>query len=172
MWEFFSNAVVEGECPNFWVKGKQFYVTPELIQDLLEVCPIIPKSTPPYDGRRTKITFVVKVLRGKAKKQTMHTTIFSPEMRALAYIMIFNLYPMRNLTTVSQPRTLFLLNLYTRKDIDICAHIYHLLAKCILKKNTRMTFPFPRVIMSILHHEEVNLPHEWTVMKREDPISA
>ena len=66
----------------------------------------------------------------------MHTTIFSPEMRVLAYIMIFNLYLVRNLTTLSQTRTLFLLNLYMRKEIDICAYIYHLLAKCIRKKKT------------------------------------
>lgn len=66
--EFFSNAIVEGERLNCRVKGRQFYVTPELIQDLLEVHPVILESTLPYDGRRTKITFAVEVLGGKEKK--------------------------------------------------------------------------------------------------------
>ena len=148
--EFFSNVIVEGEHLNCWVRGRQFYVTLELIQDLLEVRPVIPKSTLPYDGRRTKITFAIEVLGGKEKKQSMHTVDFSPAMKALAYIMIFNLYPVKNLTTLSQPKTLFLHDLYTGEEIDICAQIYHLFAKCIRKKSTEMTFPFPGVIMSIL----------------------
>ena len=141
---------MEGEHLNCWVRERQFYVTLELIQDLLEVRPVIPKSTLPYDGRRTKITSAIEVLGGKEKKQSMHTVDFSPAMKALAYIMIFNLYPVKNLTTLSQPKTLYLHDLYTGKEIDICAQIYHLFAKCIRKKSTEMTFPFPGVIMSIL----------------------
>ena len=148
--EFFLNAIMECEHLNCWVRGRQFYITLELIQDLLEVHPIIPNSTLPYDGRRTKITFAIEVLGGKEKKQLMHIVDFSPTMKSLAYIMIFNLYPMKNLTTLSQPRTLFLHDLYTGKEIDICAHIYHLFGKCIRKRSTQMTFPFPEVIMSIL----------------------
>ena len=144
------NAIVECEHLNCWVRGRQFYITLELIQDLLGVHPIIPNSTLPYDGRRTKITFAIEVLGGKEKKQLMHIVDFSPTMKSFAYIMIFNLYPMKNLTTLSQLRTLFLHDLYTGKEIDICAHIYHLFGKCIRKRSTQMTFPFPEVIMSIL----------------------
>ena len=148
--EFFLNAIVECEHLNCWVRGRQLYITLELIQDLLEVHPIIPNSTLPYDGRRTKITFAIEVLGGKEKKQLMHIVDFSPTMKSFTYIMIFNLYPMKNLTTLSQPRTLFLHDLYMGKEIDICAHIYHLFGKCIRKRSTQMTFPFPEVIMSIL----------------------
>nr|POF27465.1 hypothetical protein CFP56_08802 [Quercus suber] len=93
-------------------------------------------------------------------------------MTMLAYIMLFNLYPVRNLTTLSQPRALFLHDLYKKKDIDIYAHIYYLLAKCVNKKKTWMTLPFSGLIMSILHQERVKIPLGLPVMKREDPISA
>ena len=58
--------------------------------------------------------------------------------------MIFNLFPVRNLTTLSQPRALFLHDLYQKKDIDICSYIYHLLVKCVNKKKSWMT-TFPRI---------------------------
>ena len=84
--------------------------------------------------------------------------------------MLFNLYPVKNLTTLSQPRALFLHDLYKKKDIDICAHIYHLLAKCVNKKKTQMTLPFSGLIMSIVHQERVKIPSGLLVMKRKDLI--
>lgn len=59
----------------------------------------------------------------KKKKKSMNIVNFSPTIRALVFIMIFNLYPMKNLTNLSQPRTLFLHDLYKEKEIGICAHI-------------------------------------------------
>nr|POF08079.1 hypothetical protein CFP56_51390 [Quercus suber] len=93
-------------------------------------------------------------------------------MRALVYIMIFNFYPMKNLTTLSQPMALFLYDLYKKKEINICANIYHLLAWCVNKKKSQMTLPFSGLIMSILHLESVKSPSSLLVMKREDPIST
>lgn len=102
----------------------------------------------------------------------MHTVDFSPVVRDLAYIMIFNLYPVKNLTTLSQPRTLFLHDLFKKKEIDICAHIYYLLAKCVWKKKLWMTLTFLGLIMNILDNKRVKFPSSWVPMKREDPISA
>jgi len=51
-----------------------------------------------YHGkRREKLEPLVQVLGGQLKKKALHTIEFTPEMRALAYIMIFNLYPVKNL---------------------------------------------------------------------------
>ena len=93
-------------------------------------------------------------------------------MRALAYIMIFNLYPVKNLTTLSQPRTIFLRGLFTHKKIDICSHIYHLLVKCIRKRKFSMTLPFPSLIMSLISKARVKLPSGVPVRSRKDPITA
>ena len=64
-------------------------------------------------------------------------------MRTLAYVMIHNLYPVTNLTTLSVPRTMFLYGLFTHKEINICGHILHLLNKSIEKQNSRTVMPFP-----------------------------
>ena len=82
------------------------------------------------------------LLRGSLKKKLMKTIPFTAEMRTLAYIMIHNLYPVTNLTTLFGPRTMFLYDLYTHKEIDICDHIYYLLTKSITKRNSRTILSF------------------------------
>ena len=135
--EFFSNAIMEGDQLNCWIRGTEFSVSPTSIQNLLQTCPIVLESSLPYDDRRTLIAEAVTDLGGKQKClsiQTMHTVDFSLEVKALAYIMFFNLYPVKNLTTLSQPRTLLLHDQFKKKEIEICAHMHYLLAKCIQKK--------------------------------------
>ena len=92
-------------------------------------------------------------------------------MRVLAYIMIFNLYPVKNLTTLSTPRTIFLFNLFTHKEIDIYSHIYHLFIKSITKRSSRLTLPFPSLVMFLISRARVKIPSGLSVMQREEPIS-
>ena len=76
---------------------------------------------------------IIRILGGTPKKSSINTILFSPEMRALAYVMIHNLYPITNLTTLSAPRIRFLYDLFTHKEIDIYGHIFHVLTKSIEK---------------------------------------
>ena len=76
---------------------------------------------------------MVTILGGTLKKSSINTIPFNPEMRTLAYVMIHNLYPVTNLMTLSAPRIIFLYDLFTHKEIDICGHIFHLLTKSIEK---------------------------------------
>ena len=124
-----------------------------------------------YDEWKEKLEPLMEVLGGQLKKKALHTIEFTTEMRALAYIMIFNLYPMKNLTTLSVPRTVFHYNLFTHKEIDICDHIYHLFIKSIKKRIARLTLPFPSLAMSLVLRARVKTPIGLPVMQREDPIS-
>ena len=63
---------------------------------------------------------MVRILGGTLRKTSMNTIPFSLEMRTLAHVMIHNLYLVTNLTTLSAPRTIFLYDLFTHKEIDIC----------------------------------------------------
>ena len=98
---------------------------------------------------------MVRLLYGTLNKKSMNTTPFNPEMRTLANVMIHNLYPITNLTTLSAPRTIFLYNLFTHKEINICGHIFHLLNKSIEKRKTRLK------VLSDL-----------TIVQRDYPIGA
>ena len=154
VWKFFSNAIMEGNHLNCWVKGKEFIVSAMSIQKFLQIRLVILESSLPYDKRTTPVLVIVPVLGGEQLKKCLLTTIFSLDMRTLEYIMLFNLFPVRNLTNLSQTRAFFLHDLF-QKDIDIYAHIYHLLEKCVSKKKSRMTLPFPGLIMSSMWHERV-----------------
>ena len=67
---------------------------------------------------------------------------FTLEIRVLAYIMIFNLYPMKNLTTFPGPRTIFFHDLFSHKEIVIYGHIYHLFVEFVQK--------VPSLVMSLI----------------------
>ena len=94
------------------------------------------------------------------------------EIRALAYVMIHNLYPVTNLTTLSAPRTRFLYDLFTHKEIDIYGHIFHVLTKSIKKQNSRTVMPFPSLIMGLIAKTRLKLPSGLTVVQRDYPIGA
>ncbi|XP_030936883.1 uncharacterized protein LOC115962136 [Quercus lobata] len=169
--EFFANAFLECDHINCWVRGREFTISRDLIQELLEIQLTTPDTSLHYDERKEKLEPLVQVLGGQLKKKALHTIELSPEMRASAYIMIFNLYPMKNLTTLSGPRTVFLHDLFTHKEIDICGQIYHLFVKCIKKRKSRLTLPFPSLVMSLISRARVKIPSGLPVMQREEPIS-
>ena len=50
---------------------------------------------------------MVELLGGSLKKKSMNTIPFNAEIRTLAYVMIHNLYPVTNLTTLFGPILLF-----------------------------------------------------------------
>ena len=116
-------------------------ITREIIQDFLEVRPTSQPIAVQCEDRLGFTNEMIRTLGGTPKKSSMNTIPFSPEMRVLAYVMIHNLYLVTNLTTLSTPRTRFLYDLFTHKEIDICGHIFHVLKKSIEKKNSRTVMP-------------------------------
>ena len=140
--EFFSNASVEGDNINCWVRQKEFVITKDSIQEFLEVCPPSHPIMVQYEDRLDSTEEMVKVLGGTPKKTSMNTIPFNPKMRTLAHVMINNLYPVTNPTTLSASRTIFLYDLFTHKEIDICGHIFHILKRSIEKQNSRIVMPF------------------------------
>ena len=115
---------------------------------------------------------MVMLLGGSLNKKSMKTIPFKVEMRTLAYVMIHNLYPVTNLNSLSAPRTIFLYDLYTHKEIDICGHIFHLLTKSITKRNSRTIMPFPSLIMGLIAKSRLKIPSSLTIVPRDYPIGA
>ena len=170
--EFFLNASVDGDHINCWVRHREFVITRESIQEFLEVCPLSQPITVQYDDRLESIEEMVRILSGTLNKKSMNTIPFNLEMRTLAYVMIHNLYPVTNLTTLSAPRTIFLYNLFTCKEIDICGHIFHLLTKSIEKRNSRTIMPFPSLIIGLIAKTRLKLSSYLTIVQRDYPIGA
>ena len=91
---------MEGDHINCWLRRREFHVTRGSIPEILEVCPMTPHTSLQYDERMEKLEQIVDVLSGEINKKASYTIPFTLEMRTMAYIMIFNLYPMRNLTNL------------------------------------------------------------------------
>ena len=170
--EFFSNAAVEGDRIECWLRHTEFLIAREIIQDFLEVRPPSQPILVQYDDRLGSIAEMVRILGGSPKKNSMNTIPFSLEMRTLAYVMIHNLYPITNLTTLLAPRTMFLYDLFTHKEIDIYGHILYLLEKSIMKYNSRTIMPFPSFIMGLIAKERLKIPSGPTIVQRDYPIGA
>ena len=132
------------------MRHKEFVITRESIQDFLEVCPPSQPITVQYEDRLGSTKEMIRILGGTPKKSSMNTIPFTLEMRTLAHVMIHNLYPVTNLTTLSALRTFFLYDLFTHKEIDICGHIFHILKKSIEKKTSRIVMPFPSLTMGLI----------------------
>ena len=115
---------------------------------------------------------IVEILGGDLTKKALNTISFTPKMRILAYIMLYNLYLVKNLTTLSRPRAIFLLDLFTHKEINIFSHIYYLFTKCITKWNSRLVLPFPSLIMAFIARARVKLSSGLSMMPMDYPISA
>ena len=115
---------------------------------------------------------MVRLLSGTLNKKSMNTIPFNPEMRTLAYVMIHNLYLSTNLTTLSAPRTIFLYDLFTLKETDICRHIFHLLTKSIVKRNSRTILPFLTLIMGLIAKTRLKLLSGLTIVQRDYPIGV
>ena len=134
--EFFSNAALDEDLIECWVRHKEFVITREMVQ----------------------------ILGGTPKKSSMNTIPFSPEIRALAHVMIHNLYLVTNLTTLSTGGTMFLYDLFTHKEIDICGHIFHTLKKTIKKQHSRTVMPFPSLIIGLIAKTRLKLLSGLTVV--------
>ena len=115
---------------------------------------------------------MIRILGGTPKKSSMNTIPFTSKMRTLAHVMIHNLYPITNLTTLFAPRTIFLYDLFTHKEIDICGHIFHILKKSIEKQNSRIVMPSPTLIMGLIAKERLKILSGLTMVQRDYPICA
>ena len=144
----------------------------ESIQEILEVHPTTQQSYIHYDDRLDSLVPIVEVLGGDLKKKAMNTIPFTPKKGTLAYIMLYNLYPVKNLTTLSRPKAIFMLDLFTHKEIDICSHIFYLFTKCVTKRNLRLVLPFPSLIMALIARARVKILSGLPMMPRDYPISA
>ena len=170
--EFFSNASMEGDHIDCWVRHKKFVITRDSIQEFLEIRPPSQTITVQYEDFLDSSKDMVLTLGGSPKKSSMNTIQFSLEMRTFAHVMISNLYPVTNLMTLSSPRTMFLYDLFTHKEIDICGHIFHLLKKSIEKQNSKTIMSFPSLIIGLIVKTRLKLLSGLTVVQRDYPIGA
>ena len=116
-----------------------------------------------FKDRMVYIELVQLWLGGYREGKCLNITSFAPNLRCLAYIMMFNLYPIRKLTTINNARAIFLMEFREKIYIDIGAHLYSIIAKAT-KTSLRAKLVLPSLIMRILHENGVETSRDISLM--------
>ena len=131
MKDFYANAIVEGDELKCWVRGKTFFVTPSYLAEILHINRLMLRKPLVYDDLYPKEDLLREAL-GKDLEfspngNSINVSSLSSELRVLTIIMFHNLYPLFSIGYMNLGRALFLHDLIFDVEIDICAHIFHIL---------------------------------------------
>ena len=91
-------------------------------------------------------------------------------MRCLTIIMMFNLYPIRKLTTINSARAIFLMDLKEKTFIDISSHIYDTIVD-ETRTTSRPKLIFPSLLMRIFRKKGVPIPRDISPMSTLSAIN-
>ena len=95
----------------------------------------------------------------------------SHELRLLTTIMCSNLYPLSSTGFINLGQASFLRDLISDVEIDVCSHIFHILAKTFDRTTSRNCISFCRLISQILKLKGVYPSKNEHPYPRPSPIS-
>ena len=95
----------------------------------------------------------------------------SPELRVLTIIMFHNLYPLSSTEYMNLRRALFLHDLITDEEIDICSYIFHILCKTVARTDSRTCIPFCCLISRILKLKGIHPSEDVSPYPKPSPIN-
>ena len=152
--EFYANAIVNGEEIKCWVRGKSFLVTAMYLAEILHINRPILSILPVYDEVNLDEKFLKQALGANlefsSNRKSFSVASLSPELRLFTMIMCSNLYPLSSTGYMNLGRALFLRDLIFDEDIDVCSHIFHILAKIVDRTASRNCILFCRLVSRIL----------------------
>ena len=117
----------------------------------------------PFKDKMVSLESVQLYLGGYREGRCLNKTAFPLNLRCLAYIMMFNLYPVKKLTTINNARAIFLIEFLEKIYIDIGTYLYTIIAKAT-KTTSRAKPVLPSLIMRILHENGVETPQDISLM--------
>ena len=160
--EFYSNAWftrVELKC---WVRGKYFVITLNYLAKIRHINRRANLDTSPYDDRLAPIVEILDTLGTHQEVFStgisIGTSRFKPKMKNLTMIMHSNLYPFTNTGFINLGRAKFLCDLINGAQIDICAHIFHILGRIAGRSTARKCLPCRYPIMKIMTFKRIHPP--------------
>ena len=142
--EFYANAILQEDEIDYWIKGHEFTIDLEDIDEVLGFEDQEHDFTR-YKDRMLSIETVQSHIGGVREGRCLNITAFPPDLRCLTLIMMFNLYPVKKMTTISNARAIFLMELRENTYIDISAHAFSIIAD-----ETRITTREKLILPSLL----------------------
>ena len=96
---------------NYWIRGKEFTIDAGDIDKVLGLKGLGDHDFTNYKDRMLSIETVQSRISAAREGKCLNTTAFPTDMRCLTTIMMFNLYPVRKLTTINNAKAMFLIEL-------------------------------------------------------------
>ena len=106
---------------------------------------------------------------GAREGRCLNTTAFPADMRCLTTIMMFNLYPIRKLTTINNTRAIFLVELKENTFINISSHIFDTIVD-ETRTTSRAKLIFPSLLISLFRLKGVAIPQDISLMPTPSAI--
>ena len=169
------NTLSQTRIFQYGLPPKRFSVTPVYLADILQINrPILPIPLV-YD----ELTLDEEVLREalganlefSSNGKSISVASLSLELRLLIMIMFSNLYPLSSTGYMNLGQALFLHDLITNVEIDVCSHIFHIVVKTIDRTASRNCIPFCRLISRILKLKGVYPSEDERLYPRPSPIT-
>ena len=121
--EFYLNSWFTEAELKYWVRGKDFVITPDYLVKILHINRLESVNTSPYDDRLAPVAKILDTLGAghevSSTGTSIGTTKFGPEMKMLTLIMFYNLYPLSNTGFINLKRAQFPCDLIKGAQIDI-----------------------------------------------------
>ena len=123
-----------------------------------------------YKDRMLSIETIQHHIGGVREGKCLNTTTFPANMRCLTTIMMFNLYPVRKLTTINNARAIFLMELKENTYIDISAHIFYTIVN-ETRTTSRAKMIFPSLLIRPFRLKGVDIPQYISLMPTPSAIN-
>ena len=175
MKEFYANALFDGDELRCWVRGKDFTITPSYLAIILNINRLVFAKPLVYDELELDLDILRDAFGENLDVSTNEKSIglssLSLKLRLLTTIMFHNLYPFLSTGHMNLGQALFLHDLITDEEIDVCSHIFHILVKIDKKKASRNCLPFCCLIIKILKLKGVPTLEDKYPQPKQRPIN-
>ena len=168
--EFYANATIREDKLNYWIRGHEFTLDAYDIDEVLGLEGLKDHDFTNHKDRMLSIEIVQNRIGGQREGRCLNTTAFLVDMRCLATIMMFNLYPVRTLTTINNARAIFLMELKEKTFIDINSHIFDTILD-ETRTTSRPKLIFPSLLMRIFRAKGVAIPQDISLMSTPSAIN-
>ena len=161
--EFYANAVLRKDKLNCWIRGNEFIIDAGDINKVLGLEGLDDYDFTNYKDMMLSIETVQSRIGGAREGRCLNTTIFPADMRCLTTIMMFNMYPVRKLTTINNARAIFLIELKENTFIDISSHIFDTIVD-ETRTTSRAKLIFPSLLIRLFRLKGVAIPQDISLM--------
>ena len=168
--EFYSNAMIREDELSCWVRGTKFTLNAHDIDDVLGLEGLEDHDFIDYKDKMLSIEIVQQRIDGQKEGRCLNTTAFPMDMRCLTIIMMFNLYPIKKLTTINNARAIFLMELKEKTFIDISSHIFDTIVD-ETRTTSRPKLIFPSLLMRTFRKKGVAIPQDISPMSTPSAIN-